>query len=357
MAADTASGSPANLSLGSFILGDQSPLFEDLEGNEKELVADLARLMHVGLGIPLEQAALKWTGYEKNFAGTDGTPVGGFQVLHSKLVDEAKKLGVNFITGEEVVNIKLVQEGPANSLVQVLTRSGHTYDALSVLVTIPLAVLSVSPTLFEPKLPERRQQLIHQTKVGTLNKIFLNYDKVWWDHPEAGTFIVLPTAHGQFDQTSVESILSHATVLVLSQSAPSGLKDRTPSLFALVGAEHGAALEKFNIGEITEGAHSYFAKRLAPNGSPPKPIHSFRSAWTSHPFTRGATTTPIVLGNGSPLDFHELGRSLWGGALGFAGEHTDIDNHGSIAGALISGDREASRLGSFFEVIALHQKL
>lgn len=361
VAADTAAGaSGQDVSLGKFLLGSESPLFTGLESaEEKDLVTGLVRLLHVVLGIPLEEAALKWAGYENNFAGTDGTPVGGFHVLHTKIVEHAKSLGVDFLTSQVVSKITCLQSGPTRSHVQVLTEAGQTFDASSVLVTIPLAVLKASPTLFQPQLPERRQQLIRQTKVGSLNKIFLQYDKVWWDHPEAGTFIVLPTSQSSIDlQTaSVEEILAHATLLVLSQSAPSGLQDRTPSLFTLVGAEHGAALERFSLEALSHGAHAYFARRLASSQSAvPNFIHSFRTAWTTEPFTRGATTTPIVLGPGSPLDFFELGRPLWGGALGFAGEHTDIDHHGSIPGALISGEREAKRLTSYFEVRSLHEQ-
>lgn len=67
--------------------------------------------------------------------------------------------------------------------------------------------------------------------------------------------------------------------------------------------------------------------------------------WSADPFSLGATTTPSLVGEGrSPLDFVELAKPVWGGRLGFAGEHTEVDHRGSVTGAIVSGYREGERI-------------
>ena len=82
-------------------------------------------------------------------------------------------------------------------------------------------------------------------------------------------------------------------------------------------------------------------------------MHAGMTSWTEDPFSRGATTTPVTVGGDrSPLDFVELGKpekGKWGGRLGFAGEHTDVDHRGSVAGAVESGLREGARVAGLLD--------
>jgi lysine-specific histone demethylase 1B len=52
------------------------------------------------------------------------------------------------------------------------------------------------------------------------------------------------------------------------------------------------------------------------------------------------------------MDFKELSRPVWGGKLGFAGEHTEMEHRGSVAGAVVSGQREAARVGRLLDLAA-----
>lgn len=47
----------------------------------------------------------------------------------------------------------------------------------------------------------------------------------------------------------------------------------------------------------------------------------------------------------TPLDMLEFSVPIWGGAFGFAGEHTHHDRYASVHGAYESGLREAKRVG------------
>lgn len=52
------------------------------------------------------------------------------------------------------------------------------------------------------------------------------------------------------------------------------------------------------------------------------------------------------------MDFKELGRPVWEGRLGFAGEHTEMEHRGSVAGAVVSGSREAGRIDRYLSKLA-----
>ncbi|HCW84628.1 MAG: FAD-dependent oxidoreductase [Planktotalea sp.] len=57
--------------------------------------------------------------------------------------------------------------------------SVRNFDA--VIVTVPLGVLKVGHIAFDPVLPDEKQQAIDRLGFGTLDKIYLQFDEVFWD--------------------------------------------------------------------------------------------------------------------------------------------------------------------------------
>lgn len=116
----------------------------------------------------------------------------------------------------------------------------------------------------------------------------------------------------------------------------------------MVGAQAAKDIEQYTRLEVAEALHDYLYARLKnPSGTTqPKLRHTFYSRWGQQPFTRGATTTPVVIGDpsNSPLDFEELSRPVWDGRLSFAGEACDLNHRGSVAGAVLSGERAAKSI-------------
>ena len=64
----------------------------------------------------------------------------------------------------------------------------QTFDA--VLVTVPLGVLKQDIIKFSPALPERKQKAINRLGMGTLDKVYLLFDKPFWD--ASATWIETP---------------------------------------------------------------------------------------------------------------------------------------------------------------------
>lgn len=105
----------------------------------------------------------------------------------------------------------------------------------------------------------------------------------------------------------------------------------------MIGGMQGKQIESFDRLHVAEELHAYLAQRMSEHQSAAEvPLrHTFYSRWARQPFTGGATTTPVTLGN-TRSDFDTLARPTWDDRLFFAGEHCEPDHRGSVAGAVVS---------------------
>ncbi len=95
---------------------------------------------------------------------------GGYSQVTEKLAGDSK-----ILLGHEVRQIDYT-----GYLVDVLTNHG-SYHAYQVLVTVPLGVLQAGKIAFNPSLPRTKREAIRKTRMGVFNKVFLKFDKVFWD--------------------------------------------------------------------------------------------------------------------------------------------------------------------------------
>ena len=82
--------------------------------------------------------------------------------------------------------------------VEVADRAPEAFDAL--LVTVPLGVLKKGSITFDPELPEAKRAAIERMGMGTLDKLYLQFDEVFWD--QRATVIFTPEnglPRGQFN--------------------------------------------------------------------------------------------------------------------------------------------------------------
>lgn len=342
-----AKASDATGSLSSFLLDEeQSPLFAGLSSEQDRTNAvRFSRMLHVPLGTELEQVALEHFGYEDNFAGTDGMPEGGFSRLIDLLAQEVESYGGQIKTGQVVEKVKRLGNN-GGVQVQLASPTGETLDAKTAVVTVPLSVLQTKPELFEPSMGADRRTIIERTTVGNLNKVLLTYQQPWWSL-DVGTFVVLPTAADAPSSPTLQDIFSSTTLIVNSLcAAHAGLPTHltSPSLLVMVGASHAKQLERFSRIEVADALDAYLSPRLqTPAASKGSLTHTFYSRWGQQEYTRGATTTPVTLGN-QPSDFGDLAKPAWDGALYFAGEHCEVNHRGSVAGAVVSAQTTSEQV-------------
>lgn len=351
-------------SLSSILLEDSgSPLFKDLkDDHERALAIGFARSMHIPLGTEIENVSLEYFDSQEAFAGTDAMPEGGFSKLIQCLADDFTSLGGQIYTGREVK--KIIRSDSAPSFVQIVTNPGtqndkeETYNAKTAIVTLPLAVLKSScKSLFEPALEQERQNVINRINVGNLNKVLLHYEHTWWPK-DVGTFFILPSipdSESAKANTNLAEIVRSTTLIVSSLCAPNGYPtDMTSSsLLIMIGGAQGKKLEEFDRLDVANAFHDLLYDRIVSrehqSGKEKNTIrHAFYSRWHRQPFTGGATTTPIVCGS-SPNDLFAISLPAWDGSLHFAGEHCDVNNRGSIAGAVVSAQRTSENVLQFLD--------
>ncbi|MEO1107415.1 MAG: FAD-dependent oxidoreductase [Pseudomonadota bacterium] len=85
--------------------------------------------------------------------------------------------------------------------VRLEDKAGQSDRFDTVIVTVPLGVLKQGSITFSPPLPNRRQSAIESLGMGTLDKVYLRYEDVFWDADK--TWIITPETglpQGQFNQ-------------------------------------------------------------------------------------------------------------------------------------------------------------
>ncbi|GJC81149.1 polyamine oxidase 3 [Colletotrichum liriopes] len=330
-----------------------------IASDHKDLAVALARSLEIPLGLKLEKASLKWAGWETTtaFAGSDAAPEGGYEALVNKVVDDAKAKGA-----EVKLSTKIAGVSQSEDVVIVTDAQGNKFTAKTAISTIPLGTLKALPeSTFNPALPPRLQETIKGTHVGVLEKLLLQYPTAWWPEADkAGSYTFLPTSTKPVTETSTPAEIFEASTLVCANFASPSLPGPSPTLLTYLSETPATALLRFDPKEVAAAYHKFLVSRFKPSSQPPEPAETSLTNWLTDEFSRGATTTPSIIstnGERSPLDFKELSRPVWDGKLGFAGEHTEMENRGSVAGAVISGYREAERVGRLLKLIEESAKL
>lgn len=66
--------------------------------------------------------------------------------------------------------------------IKIVCRDGSTYCTNNLICTFSLGVLKKRHLeIFNPPLPEQHQEVIEKIGFGTINKIFIHFEKKWWD--------------------------------------------------------------------------------------------------------------------------------------------------------------------------------
>lgn len=259
---------------------------------------------------PAALSARHWDeGYEI-FGFGDSIFLHGFQSLTDRL---AEGLDIRLSTV-----VKRIEHGPQG--VKVETDQGD-FTAARVIVTLPLGVLKSGTVVFDPPLPPAKTSAIARIGVGTLAKVGLCFEKMFW--PENNYAFGL--SHGAQDGGTV--------------AINKGAIDGSPELIMLIGGDTGRKVEMMTDAEAIQWAMIQI--RAAFGAGAPDPIAIKRTAWTRDEYARGAYCC-IALGS-QPADLATLAEPV-GERLFFAGEATNCTQWATAHGAYLSGLREAVRI-------------
>lgn len=249
-------------------------------------------------------------GYEVYGYG-DSVIVHGFAELTTAL---AKGLDIRL---EHVV--QEIRHGASG--VTVLTNAGD-FTADAVLVTLPLGVLKQGVVRFTPELPQDKRDAIARLGMGTLAKVVLRFDEVFWPRDQYVFGYLCKPVEGQ-------------PTMLVNLWKTHGIK----ALVLLMGGAAGQRIERASHGEATGWAmdvvHDIFGRAV------PAPAAVHRTTWEDDPFSLGSYSY-IAVGS-TPADVAALAAPV-GERVFFAGEATYRHHWGGAHGAVASGLREAARL-------------
>lgn len=207
-----------------------------------------------------------------------------------------------------------------------------TLTARTAVITLPLAVLKAGALRFDPSLPAK-QRALAGLEMGQVFKIVLRFREAFWERPE---FLKERRAKAGSNGMGLNFLHAHGAEVPTWWTT---LPVRSPVLVGYVGAVNAEQL-------LAEEPPSRLERSLVALSDvlavPRRELEDQLDAsashdWRADPFARGAYSYIGVGGNGAP---RALGRPV-DGTLFFAGEATNGEEIGTVAGALSSGRRAA----------------
>jgi monoamine oxidase len=204
--------------------------------------------------------------------------------------------------------------------------------ARTAVITLPAALLKAGALRFAPALPAKHRALAG-IETGQVFKIVLRFREAFWEDED---FLKERRAYRSADGAGMSFLLAPgAEIPTWWTAAPV----RAPLLTGWVG---GVAAEALLSEEPVTRLERSLVALSGVLAVPRRELEEQLDAWDSHdwradPFARGAYSYIGVGGSGSP---RALARPV-DGTLFFAGEATNGEQIGTVAGALASGRRAA----------------
>lgn len=262
-----------------------------------------------------ETLSFRWwdDGYEVYGYG-DSVVVHGFGGLVDALAQ-----GLDVRLGHVVRAIEYA--GTVGDPVAVVTDRGR-FEGDAVICTLPLGVLKAGTVEFTPPLPAAKVQAIARLGMGSLTKVVLHFDQVFW-----------PRDQYAFGYQCKPVECSPTLVINLWKT------HRTRALVLMVGGALAREIEGRDETGLEGWATAVMCDLFGDAARPPTRIE--RTRWGQDPFARGSYSYVAV--GSTPADIDTLAEAV-GGRLFFAGEATYRHHWGGAHGAYASGLREAARL-------------
>ena len=244
------------------------------------------------------------------FGGGDHFMPSGFDSVLGSL-----KTGLDIQTNRRVRKIELT-----SNKIRIETVAGQI-EADRCVVTLPLGVLQSGGIEFSPQLPDTHTDSIQKLKMTTMNKLYLQFDRVFWPN--------------EFDAFVVSGDATYSQYLFFNQSHFSD----APILTMMAPAELGKAVEELNTADVSQFAHEKL-KRVFGNNLP-EPVRHLRTRWGANPYSLGSYSYRSV--GTLPSDRKALQAPI-DQRIYFAGEAVHDTMYGTTHGAFLSGRDAATRI-------------
>jgi len=223
----------------------------------------------------------------------------------------------------------------AHPNVKVELANGDVFYTDHVICTIPLGWLKTKTDLFVPELPKDKQDAMEKLNFGTVDKIFLEYDRPF-----------------------LAPILTEVILLwePLPDEEAVPMKDRwfrkiysfskvsETMLLGWISGREAEYMETLKMSQVADVCTNILRKFLA-DPYVPKPKSCIFTAWHSQPYSLGSYTLLGV--GGQPTDIEKVAEPLFQKpnnrtpVVAFAGEHCHPSFYSTVHGAYLSGKSAA----------------
>ncbi|XP_012287682.1 peroxisomal N(1)-acetyl-spermine/spermidine oxidase [Orussus abietinus] len=225
--------------------------------------------------------------------------------------------------------------------IEVKCDNGRTILAEQVICTLPLGVLKEKvKDIFEPSLPGYKLQAIDRLLFGTVDKIFLEYERPFL-HPGISEVMLLWDDRGLSEEEREDLSKSWFRKIY------SFTKVSETLLLGWISGKAAEYMENLSSKEVAEVCTSIL-RRFLNDPFAPAPKGCVCTSWYSQPYTRGSYTAMAV--GASQLDIESLAEPLFGSEdrskikIAFAGEHTHSSFYSTVHGAYLTGRTAAQVL-------------
>lgn len=282
-----------------------------------------------------------------------GNPLVNFKKGYSTLVESfARKIPPNVICLlKPVVLIKqTVPPGTGttsygrNCAVQVVCEDGSCHNADHVIVSTSLGCLKHNAsTMFSPPLSAEKLEVIKKVGFGTVDKIFIEFERPFWPKDSSGYSLVWRSSHAKEESSHqwYKAIFGLYTVPFA-----------TNVLCGWIGGAEARHMESLSDVEVQETCVRIL-QQFTGKADLPAVKSILRSSWQSNPYTRGSYSylTTDQCSNSSlaePVTVTYENRQC--PIILFAGEATHPHYYSTVHGAMETGWREADRIISYHSV-------
>ncbi|TSK22762.1 Peroxisomal N(1)-acetyl-spermine/spermidine oxidase [Bagarius yarrelli] len=306
----------------------------------------------------MDDVDLATFGMYKSLPGLDCTFPGGYEGLINQMMKELPKDIVLYNKPVKCIHWNSFYRQTSSKArthpVTVECNNGETFEADHVIVTIPLGYMKKHHnTLLDPPLPQHKLHSIQRLGFGTNNKIFLEFEKPFWDEDCEVMFLVW---EDEYDLQNPVSDMKTAWIRKMSCFTVLKPTERYGHLICGWIAGHESEYmetlpEEDILHTVTQLLHRFtgdstiVVKKLV------------RSRWFHDPYTCGSYS--YVAKDCSGRDIDNLAEPLPLTGLNaeplqvlFAGEATHKSFFSTVHGALLTGWREADRLLSHYNLSA-----
>ncbi|XP_046429966.1 spermine oxidase [Neodiprion virginianus] len=225
--------------------------------------------------------------------------------------------------------------------VEVCCENGKKFFAEKIVCTLPLGVLKEKAReLFKPPLPASKLDAIDRLLFGTVDKIFLEYERPFLN-PGISEIMLL------WDDRSLPEAEKEDLSKTWFRKIYSFSKVSDTLLLGWISGNAAEYMERLSTKEVAEACTSIL-RRFLNDPFVPVPKSCVTTSWHSQPFSRGSYTA-IAVGAGQ-MDIETIVEPLHSGddatnlRVTFAGEHTHSSFYSTVHGAYLTGRRAAQTI-------------